>query len=185
MKDFTKPSKAIKEIKLNWNERLKQHQVEGYSKQVCLNLKQEATKYIFLEYLNKQNGPFVNAEEVSAFMNTSVESIEKNTRLMLEVKYARMTCTFMKPTATVFRLKRDYKNLCSEEYAEHLTSYLNNARSYKNISIDDLNNVLIGLSSGVSSSVQHSQPDSSSIDTDVSLSVGNHVTVFWFDQTYA
>ena len=25
MKDFIKPSKAIKEIKLNWNERLKQH----------------------------------------------------------------------------------------------------------------------------------------------------------------
>ena len=61
--------------------------------------------------------------------------------------------------------------------------YLNNDISCKNILIDDLNNVLVGLSSGASSNVQHSQPDSSSIDTDVSLSVGNHVTVFWFDQT--
>ena len=73
---------------------------------------------------------------------------------MFEVKYARMPCTFLKPTA---------------EYAENLISYLNHARSC----------------SGASSSVQHIQPDSSSIDTDVSLSVGNHITAFWFDQTYA
>ena len=62
MKDFIKPSKAIKEIKLNWNERLEQHQTEEYSKQECLNLKPEATKYNILEYLKKKNGPFVNAE---------------------------------------------------------------------------------------------------------------------------
>ena len=83
----------------------------------------------------------------------------------------------MKQTAAVFRLKRDYKNLCNEEYAEHLILYLNNARSCKYIRIDDLNNILVGLSSGESSSIPHGQPDSSSIDTDVSLSVGNHVTV--------
>ena len=44
MKAFIKPSKAIKEIKLNWNERLEQHQTEEYSKQECLNLKPEANK---------------------------------------------------------------------------------------------------------------------------------------------
>ena len=43
---------------------------------------------------------------------------------MLEVKYAHMTCKFMKPMAAVFRLKRDYKNLCSKEYAENIYSIL-------------------------------------------------------------
>ena len=91
IKDFVKPSKAIKEIKFNWNKRLKQHQAEGYTKQECMNLKQDSTKYDILEYLKKQNRPFVIAEEVSAFMNNAVESTEKNKRLMLnKVKYARI-----------------------------------------------------------------------------------------------
>ena len=48
----------------------------------------------------------------------------------------------LKPSSAVFRLKRNHKNLTT---AENLISYLNNARSCKTITIDDLNNVMRGI----------------------------------------
>ena len=99
---------------------------------------------------------------------------------MMEV-YVRMTCTNMKPSASVFRLKRNYKNLSSKEYGDNLVSYLNNTRSCKNISIDDLNNVLIGLSGGKEVSEEDEEACGSS-SSDLPICVGTHVTVFWLEK---
>ena len=56
-----------------------------------------------------------------------------------------MSSISFKPTAAVFRLKRNYQNLTSAEFAENLISYLNSARSCKRITVDDLRNVMHGV----------------------------------------
>ena len=49
---------------------------------------------------------------------------------------------YLKPTASVFCLKRNHRNLSTEEYADNLCSYLCSARSCKTVTVDDLNNVM-------------------------------------------
>ena len=56
---------------------------------------------------------------------------------------------YLQPTAAVFRLKRNYTNLSSEEYADNLCSYLCGARSCKTITIEDLHNVIHGIAGDV------------------------------------
>ena len=64
-----------------------------------------------------------------------------------EVRYARISCMSLKPTAVFFCLKRNYKNLTTEEYAENLIAYLSNAHWCKTITVEDLNNVMLGIMS--------------------------------------
>ena len=78
MKKYVKPAKAMKEIKLAWNERLKKQQVEGYTAQELLNTKNESTKYDCLDYLKSQTipDPFSTAAEIHNFMKSDEESKE-------------------------------------------------------------------------------------------------------------
>ena len=64
-----------------------------------------------------------------------------------EVRYARISCMSLKPTAAVFHLKRNHKNLTTEEYAEILIAYLSNAHCCEIITVEDLNNVMPGIMS--------------------------------------
>jgi len=58
---------------------------------------------------------------------------------------ARISCMSLKPTASLFRLKRNHQNLTTEEYSENLISYLNNAPCCKTLTVEDLNNVMRGI----------------------------------------
>ena len=179
MKKDVKPAKAIKEIKLAWNERLKKQQVEGYTAQELLNTKNESTKYDCLDYLNSQNipGPFSTAAEIHNFMKSDEESKEKNKRMKMEVKYARLMCTSMNPSKTAaFRLQRSHKDLTTDEYAENLIPYLDTARSCKKLTMNDLNNILFGIVSSVTPS---STSTSSSEYTN--FVAGDHIAAFWFE----
>ena len=51
--------------------------------------------------------------------------------------------------ATVFRLQRNHKDVTTDKYADNLTSYLDTARSCKNITMTALNNILFGIASYV------------------------------------
>lgn len=62
-----------------------------------------------------------------------------------EVKYAKITCMSLKRTAAVFRLRKDYRNLSTEEYVENLSSYLSIARCCSQTTIGDLRNVIHGI----------------------------------------
>ena len=62
-----------------------------------------------------------------------------------EVRYAKKSCLSLKHTASVFRLKRDYKNLPSTEYVENLCQYLGDARSKTMLTAEDLSLVLTNL----------------------------------------
>ena len=52
----------------------------------------------------------------------------------------------LKPAAAVFCLKRN-KNLTTEKYAENLIAYLSNTCCCKTITVEDLNNVMLGIMS--------------------------------------
>ena len=64
-----------------------------------------------------------------------------------EVRYARISCMSLKPTAAVFHLKRNHKNLTTDKYAENLIAYLSNAHCCKTVTVEELNNVMCGIMS--------------------------------------
>ena len=168
----------IQELKMKWNEKLQRHEEEGYEHEF-LNLKKESERYELLEFLKEQvvPGPSTNPEEIALYMKNSALSYkQKQERMRKEVKYARITCSYLKPTAAVFRLTRNSKSLPPEEYAENL-SFLD-TRSPKTLSLADLGYVLRGLSA------QTLQSTCSTTGTKEKeeFYVGDHVAVFWLEK---
>ena len=111
-----------------------------------------------------------------AIFNSDAPDELKNTRLYKEVRYAWLTSTSLKPTAAVFRLKRNHKKLESQEYYDNLTSYLSNVRSIKTLTLSDLKNVLHCLAN------KNAAPDNSEIETSIYQSdfvLVEHVIAFW------
>ena len=129
-----------------------------------------------LEFLKLQEfpGSFTKPTEVKEFMQSDLRPEEKQKRLKKEVKYARMSCTAMKETHSVFRLKKNCLDLDAEEYADNLISYLDNARSVRSITLNDLNNVLHGLAN----TIPLANPDSQNKDGFV---IGEYVAAFWLE----
>ena len=99
--------------------------------------------------MKKENipGPFTNEDEIKRYLLHQVDDDTKNKRMYEEVRYARISCTLLKPTAAAFYLKRNHKNLATEEYAENLIAYLSNAPCSKTITVEDLNNAIRGIMS--------------------------------------
>ena len=91
--------------------------------------KRRVNKVNFLEKLKKEDipGPFTNEDEIKRYLLHQVDDDTKNKCMYDEVRYARISCMSLKPTAVFFCLKRNYKNLTTEEYAENLIAYLSNA----------------------------------------------------------
>ena len=141
--------------------------------------KEESTKYQLLELLKMEDlpGPFASDEEVRTYMSQEHTEETKVKRLYNEVRYARMSSVSLKPTAAVFRLKQNYKNLSSEEYADNLISYLSTARSCKTITIDDLNNVMHGIEGKHKNNNIPAAVHSKSTPHEE----GEHVVAFWYD----
>ena len=125
-------------MKVEWNEKMKKMEKEGNLKKDIENNHASNIMYRDLEYLKARGGPFTRVEEVVDFDRNTEESKEKNVRLCTEVRYAKNSCLSMKHTSSVFRLKRDHKNLSSKEYVENLSQYLGDARSKKMLTAEDL-----------------------------------------------
>ena len=103
------------------------------------------------------------------------KTYERQRRMKKEVKYDRMSCTTVKESHALFRLKKNHADLDAEEYADNLISYLDNARSIKSITLTDLNNVLHGLTMTpfLKSDVENTN----------SFVVGEYVAAVWFEDT--
>ena len=145
-KKFQKHSKEIKDIKMQWKEKIKAHQDEAYSDKEKSCLKEESTKYSLLQKLKKEDipEPFTNEDEIKRYLLHQVDDDTKNKQMYDEVRYARISCMSLKPTAAVFCLKRNHKNLTTAEYVENLIAYLSNACCCKTITVEDLNNGMHG-----------------------------------------
>ena len=165
---------------------MKAMEAKGFSQKEALNLKEETSKLADLDYLKKQKpiGPFTSSNEVSSYLlNEEIDEDTKNKRLYIEVRYARKTSLSLKPTASVFRLKKQYVNLSCEEYGENLISYLDDSKSCTTLTMRDLKNVLHALSVCDNNTVEGAQPLACSDNSDqtVSLDIGEHVSAFWCD----
>ena len=120
-------------------------------------------------------GPFTKPVEVKSFMKFNIKLQEKQRRIQKEAKYARMSCTAMKESHALFRLKKNHANLDAEEYADNPISYLDNARSIKSIRLTDLNNVLHGLTM--------TPLFKNDIENTNGFVVGEYIAEFWFEDT--
>ena len=110
---------------------------EGMSLKEAASLTQERKKLKDLEYLKAQipPGPFTSADD--QYMKAEVDEKEKNECLNIEVRYAKMTTSNMKTSSAVFRLKKDYKNLDSEDYAHNLRVYFGCFNAVNTVSLSD------------------------------------------------
>ena len=109
---------------------------------LIINKHIEGVMYKGLDYLKERNGPFTTADKVKEFDDNTPDSPEKNSRLYIEVRYAKNSCLSLKHTASIFRVKRDHRNLSSAEYVENLCQYLSDVRSKTSLTTDDLSLVL-------------------------------------------
>ena len=182
--------REIKEFKAQWNNNMKALQEKGYTEKELLNLKNEDDKLKDLEFLKKQTipGPFTTPGEVKSFIDVSTDSNElKNKRMYIEVRYARKTSLSLKATASIFRLKRDSRNLPTEEYVDNLCNYLSDSRSKTTFSAADLNRVLIALDSTTSTIeneeiVYQIEANEEKVPAeDVEFTTGDHVVAVWLD----
>ena len=80
----------------------------------------------------------------------------------------------IKPSFSVFRLKRAGKNLTSDEYAKNLITYFDNSHSQTSITITDLQNVLSALNQETISNKQ------TTVNSPCFRS-GDYVAAFWID----
>lgn len=160
--------------------RIECHQKDSYTEKEKARLKDESTRYSLLEQLKKETpvGPFTNVEELHEYSISNQEDEEKNKWMFKEVisKYVRMACISLKPNSSVFRLKRDYKNLSTEEYIDNLCSYLTNARSSKTLFISDLNRVL-HCSAHQSNVELQEEP----VENEDEHQVGYHIVAYWLE----
>ena len=58
-------------------------------------------------------------------------------RLSLEVRFARDTCVALPKSSEIFRIKHNYKDLESDEYATNLKVYLDKVLTNASVSCDD------------------------------------------------
>ena len=80
MKKYIMPAKEIKEIKFQWQERLKEQQTKDFSEKEKSSLHQESLKYNLLELLKKETfqGPFVSEDEVMKYMVLKIDKMKCN-----------------------------------------------------------------------------------------------------------
>lgn len=77
--------------------------------------------------------------------NSGISDDNKNKRLYLEVRYEKNTSISFPKSSEVFRLKKKYKNLPTNDYCVNLITYLKKVSCNVNMEYDDFKNVLIHL----------------------------------------
>ena len=97
-----------------------------------------------------------------------------------------MTCMSLIPTAAVFQLKRNHRNLSNKEYSQNLISYLSSARCCKQITNSDLCNVMHGImgkSEAVFTNINemYSSNMGAICQKESEIVQGEHVITFWVE----
>ena len=76
-----------------------------------------------------------------------ISDAEKNARMYVEVRYAKNTSLSFPKSSDVFRLKKKYKNLSTQEYSSNLKTYLNKVTCKVNMDYNDFQSALMSLKS--------------------------------------
>ena len=83
LKKYIKPAAEIKQVKIQWAEKIKQHLEKGYIEKEAANLKADSIKLNLLELLKQESppGPFTSAEDVTKYMKMNVMLEKKNKKM--------------------------------------------------------------------------------------------------------
>ena len=96
----------------SWVDQQNQLTCAGVTKKETENLKIDKRRNSDLSKVKYMGGPFVSAPEVDLYVAwEDLTPKEKDTRLYLEVRYARDSYLSLSKSSDIFRLKRAYKNL--------------------------------------------------------------------------
>ena len=189
LKKFRKPAKDIEELRQKWNKKMEDLEKQGLIDKEAISLSEERKKISDLQFLKTQDppGPFTSADEVDSYMrNQRISDTEKNQRLYSEVRYAKLSTSNMKRSSVLFRLKKNYKNLCNDDYATNLKLYFGCINSVSTITLADLSYILTGLSAAQTSSNENVSTDLSPEENQGSpnsnLKIGSHIAGVWANE---
>ena len=145
---YRKPVVEIKELKFQWNQKMKVLEQSRFSQKEFISTNIERKKLDDLDFLRKQRhpGPFTTSEAVTSFKENEAEGKEKKKQMYIEVRFQRNTSQSLKKEAAAFRLKRNGKKLETSEYAANLSLYFDQSRSVSNLTLNDSRNILTSLS---------------------------------------
>ena len=146
-KKYKFQAKEIKDVMKQWNDKMAVLQKQGYNEKKLIDAKKESNKLKDLTYLKSQvpPGPFSTADEACSnalvCIRLPLEENEKNKRLYVEVRYARVYSSTLKETASILRIKQNGRNLTTQEYADNLIKYMDDTESMNTLTLADLNTV--------------------------------------------
>ena len=118
------------ELELEWREETKKKFAEGAATKQIVAQTKERKRLNLLDKLKHCGGPFTEAEQVKEFLdNSTMEQHAKQTRLKMEIQFARESSTTLPSVDPLFRIqvtlpsgKRRDKN--PAEFAESLMAFL-------------------------------------------------------------
>ena len=143
MRKLVRKDGEIPQILAKWEEEQKALQKKGMDAKDLANLAVDIQRNTDLKELVKVGGPFLVAEDVSRYVDDpNISDAQKNARLYTEVRYARNTSLSLPKSSDVFRLKKKYKNLSTQEYSSNLKTYLNKVRCKVNMDYNDFQSAL-------------------------------------------
>ena len=145
---YRKPAVEIKELKFQWNQKMKVLEQSRFSQKEFISTNIERKKLDDLDFLRKQRHPepFTTSEAVTSFKENEAKGKEKKKQMYIEVRFQRNTSQSLKKEAAAFRLKRNGKKLETSEYAANLSLYFDQSRSVSNLTLNDSRNILTSLS---------------------------------------
>ena len=110
---YQKAAKEIKEINLQWSERMNELKKKEFDVKDALNLKKGTTKTKDLEYLKRKETPRPSTLHYKFIESNTVNGIDKQNRLYIEVRYAKATSLSVnnKTLNNFFKLRHQGKSL--------------------------------------------------------------------------
>ena len=123
-REHRKISYKTNELMKSWVDQQNQLTYARVTKKETENLKIDKRQNSDLSKLKDMGGPFVSKSEVDLYVaREDFTPKEKDTRLYIEVRYARDSCLSLPKSSKIFRLKRAYKNLSVDKYSTNLKIY--------------------------------------------------------------
>ena len=111
LREHRKISNKTNELMKSWVDQQNQLTYARVTKKETENLKIDKRQNSDLSKLKDMGGPFISAPEVDRNVaRGDLTPKEKDSRLYLEVPYARDSCLSLPKSSDIFRLKRAYKN---------------------------------------------------------------------------
>jgi hypothetical protein len=133
----------VVEIIQRWTESQQKLKEEGMDAKEISNLQADKQRHNDLTKLKAYGGPFVSAEAVDEYLkNQEITEEEKNKRFYVEVRHAKASSLSFPKAPEIFRLKKNYKNLSNETYADNLKAFLKRVTCHINMTNKDFQEAL-------------------------------------------